>query len=117
MVTEYTRSGWVDPAGDVLISTPCFQETTREGAWTRTQPAARGEVGREDDARLAEMMQHVGEALARAGYTGPFGIDAYRHANGAGHGTVLNPLSEINARFTMDWHGALERDPVALTRS
>jgi hypothetical protein len=42
----------------------------------------------------------VAEALARAGYFGPFGIDAYlwRRAPGA---LELNPQSELNARYTM----------------
>ncbi len=100
---EYTRSGWVDRDGEVVISAPCFQQTTDAGAWTRTERAARGEVSREDDARLAEAFESAGRALARAGYFGPFGIDAFRHRVPGRAGDVLNPLSEINARFTMDW--------------
>jgi hypothetical protein len=69
-------------------------------------------VSREDDERLAETMEHVGVALAHAGYFGPFGIDAYRHrALDGSHATILNPLSEINARFTMDWATAFAADP------
>ena len=53
---------------------------------------------------------HAAEVLARAGYFGPFGIDAYRHrAQDGSARTVLNPLSEINARFTMDWALAMNR--------
>jgi hypothetical protein len=102
---EYTRSAWVTPRGTVVISGPCFQETTREGAWTRTERAERGAVSREDDARLEEAVAAAGSALARAGYFGPFGIDAFRHRSERGE--VLNPLSEINARFTMDWTEAM----------
>ncbi len=110
---EYTRSGWVGADGAITISRPCFQETTAHGAWTRTDCAGAGEVPREDDERLAETMQRVGEALVAAGYFGPYGIDAYRHqaANGA-RASVLNPLSEINARFTMDWATAFASDPL-----
>jgi hypothetical protein len=98
---EYTRSGLVTPRGEVVLSPPCFQETTREGAWTRTELAERGAVSRADDDDLARAVEAAGMALARAGYFGPFGIDAFRHRSARGE--VLNPLSEINARFTMDW--------------
>jgi hypothetical protein len=112
VVREYTRSGWVDASGAVTISRPCFQQTTAQGAWTMTECADAGAVSREDDEKLAETMQRSGEALARAGYFGPFGIDAYRHrALDGSHATILNPLSEINARFTMDWATAFATDP------
>jgi hypothetical protein len=106
---EYTRSGWVQPNGDVVVSAPCFQETTAHGAWTRTERSGRGEIAREDDARLEEAFAAAGAALARAGYFGPFGIDAYRHQAHDRDVDVLNPLSEINARFTMDWATALSQ--------
>jgi hypothetical protein len=98
---EYTRSAWITRRGEVVISPPCFQATTREGAWKSTELAERGAVSRADDARLEEAVAAAGAALAGAGYFGPFGIDAFRHRSA--HGEVLNPLSEINARFTMDW--------------
>ncbi len=98
---EMTRSAWVDAAGRLEIAPPCFQTTTAEGAWTATAPSARGEVDRADDAVLQRTVETVGRALHAAGYAGPFGIDAYRHR--LGDREVLNPLSEINARFTMDW--------------
>lgn len=105
VLRETTRSAFLTSDGDVVISPPCFQATTPEGAWVRTERAERGAVSRADDARLAEAVEAAGAALARAGYFGPFGIDAYRHAlpgRGGARG-VLNPLSEINARLTMDW--------------
>jgi len=101
---EFTRSGWVAPDGEVVVAPPCFQETTAEGAWTRTDAAGRGEVAHDDDARLEQATVAAGDALARAGYFGPFGIDAFRYrVSCRSKGEVLNPLSEINARFTMDW--------------
>jgi len=87
---------------------PCTQETTREGAWTGTQLAQAGELAHEDDSELEAAVESAGRALARAGYFGPFGIDAYRHRALDGSArTWLNPLSEINARFTMDWKLAM----------
>ncbi|MEM7309867.1 MAG: hypothetical protein AAF682_24535 [Planctomycetota bacterium] len=100
---EYTRSGWVHADGAIEVARPCFQRVTRAGAWTATAPAARGEVVRDDDARLAAAAEAAGIALAQAGYFGPFGIDAFRHRVPGATREVLNPLSEINARFTMDW--------------
>ena len=105
---EYTRSAFVDARGTVTISVPCTQETTREGAWTGTQLAQAGELAHEDDSELEAAVEAAGKALARAGYFGPFGIDAYRHRALDGSArTCLNPLSEINARFTMDWKLAM----------
>jgi hypothetical protein len=53
----------------------------------------------EDRNRLLETAEAVATALRRAGYVGPFGIDAwsYRREDGV---VVLNTLGEINARMT-----------------
>ena len=52
-----------------------------------------------DRNRLLETVEAAAAALRRAGYMGPFGIDAwsYRREDGV---VVLNPLGEINARMT-----------------
>jgi len=102
ITTEFTRSGHVTEAGEVIVSAPCFQATTAEGAWTFTESAGRGEVSPEDDLALAEALEVAGRALASSGYFGAFGIDAFRYRD-AGGTERLNPLSEINARYTMDW--------------
>jgi hypothetical protein len=102
---EFTRCGWVDPSGEVVIAPPCFQVTTPQGAWTKSEAAEAGALSRADDARLQESVEAAGRDLARAGYFGPYGIDAYRHSRPgrAAAIDVLNPMSEINARYTMDW--------------
>ena len=114
---EYTRSGWVHRDGRVIVAPPCFQETTSEGAWIRTALAAPDEVTRDDDERLGAAAQAAGDALATAGYFGPFGIDAFRHRLEGRRGDVLNPMSEINARFTMDWAESLGERADALLSS
>jgi hypothetical protein len=48
---------------------------------------------------LATAVMQTGEALQRAGYRGPFGIDAFVHRAADGS-TALHPLCEINARMT-----------------
>jgi hypothetical protein len=108
---EYTRSGWVRPDGTLELAGPCVQQTDAAGAWIRTDSAARGEVAREDDARLEAMLAATGAALADAGYRGPFGIDAFRHLVPGRTREVLNPMSEINARFTMDWATGMPARP------
>jgi hypothetical protein len=103
---EYTRNGWVHADGRVDVLAPGLQETTRTGAWLRTEAAHPDDVG-PDDARLTEATAAAGAALAATGYFGPFGVDAFRHRSLSSRGPreVLNPLSEINARYTMDWSG------------
>ena len=51
-------------------------------------------------ARLASEAKRVGEALAAAGYFGPFGVDAYSY-RGPLNAIHLQPRSEINARYSM----------------
>ena len=104
---EYTRSGLVRRDGTVALSAPCLQETHSSGAWLSTERASRGAVSREDDAVLEEATARAGERLAQAGYFGPFGIDAFRYRARLGGGDVLQPMSEINARLTMDWSTAM----------
>ena len=108
---EFTRSGWVARDGSVHVARPCLQRTTDSGAWISTRPASSAERDREDDARLEESCARAGEALATAGYFGPFGIDAFRHDAGPGTKERLNPLSEINARYTMDWTTGMTTRP------
>jgi hypothetical protein len=50
-------------------------------------------------ARLMETTESVAESLRRAGYAGPFGIDAWTYRKDDGS-IALNPLGEINARMT-----------------
>lgn len=109
---EFTRSAYVTRAGHLVLSGPCFQTTTPQGAWLGTRAADRFErCSANDDEALATTLETAGRALHQAGYFGPFGIDAYRHRRTDGQGSALNPLSEINARFTMDFAAALRLAP------
>ena len=53
----------------------------------------------QDRARLEEVTAGVAEALRRAGYVGPFGIDAWHWRRPDGT-VAFHPLGEINARMT-----------------
>jgi hypothetical protein len=103
VVQEHTRSGWVATDGTVCVSRPVVQSVDASGAWTASSAAPAGSLQRADDDALSAACHAAGTALAAAGYHGPFGIDAFHHREPGGAGVVLNPLSEINARFTMDW--------------
>ncbi len=111
IVREYTRSAWVRADGTISISEPCAQTTTEHGAWLETQRVDGSSISSADDQALQAMTERVGRALHARGYRGPFGIDAWRHRVPGSLATALNPLSEINARFTMDWATAMARDP------
>jgi hypothetical protein len=52
-----------------------------------------------EKSRLLETAESVAAALNRAGYAGPFGIDAWRYRTESGE-EILHPLGEINARMT-----------------
>jgi hypothetical protein len=62
-----------------------------------------------DRDHLLETVEAVGAALRRAGYVGPFGIDAWSYRNEDGT-VVLNPLGEINARMTFGLVAWAERE-------
>jgi hypothetical protein len=53
----------------------------------------------EAPAGMMEAVEGAGRALERAGYAGPFGIDAWEY-RGPGGSLAFNPLGEINARMT-----------------
>ena len=49
---------------------------------------------------LEKTAQEVGSRLHERGYSGPFGLDAWRYRKASGE-LALHPLGEINARMTM----------------
>ena len=67
------------------------------------------DLSEEDRGRLMQTVEAVAGALRRAGYVGPFGIDAwsYRKEDGT---IALNPLGEINARMTFGLVAWAERE-------
>ena len=54
-----------------------------------------------ESARLERVLDGVADALRRAGYSGPFGVDAWRYRRPGGE--TLHPLGEINGRLTFGW--------------
>lgn len=77
------------------------QRCDARGAWIASEPF---DGAPEIAARLEEEAWRVGEALAGAGYFGPYGVDSFVYDGGK-----LNPRSEINARYTMGFRGTTSR--------
>lgn len=101
IVREYAVHGYVTTDGRCDLAGVTRLVTDTDGAWLRNEPLARGDDPEHRDA-LLESATLVARALARTGYFGPFGIDAFswRDARGREH---LQPRSEINARYTMGY--------------
>jgi hypothetical protein len=97
---ELSLHGRIDPSGRLALGRVCVQETNAYRAWIGTRAATPEDIPASGRARLIERATMVGEALQRAGYFGPFGIDAYVYVTSSGR-RELNPLGELNARYTM----------------
>lgn len=99
-VADFAVHGWIPEQGSWSIGEPTRQQTDAQGRWQASDLAGDALEGHEHQALLATA-ERAAAALVRAGYFGPFGIDAYRYL---WHDQVrFNPLSEINARFTMGY--------------
>ena len=99
---EFAVHGYLHSDGAVEIHEPLVQECDEGGAWELTRPPRDGELSPSEAAQLDQSAFLVAGSLAKAGYFGPFGVDAYRWVTGAGE-RVLNPRGEVNARYTMGW--------------
>jgi hypothetical protein len=99
---------WMDRVADYGVSALLTQEELRIVGIHGQRVDRKGQfvgidlqpnISEGDRDRLLETVEAVATVLRRAGYVGPFGMDAwsYRQEDGA---VVLNPLGEINARMT-----------------
>jgi hypothetical protein len=101
IASEYALHGLLTAAGAWSLGVPVRQRCDAGGAWLATE--ALGEpLAEERDvvARLTTEAARVAAALTRAGYFGPFGIDAYTY-RGPRSELELQVRSEINARYSM----------------
>jgi hypothetical protein len=87
---------WMERTADFGCSALLTESGLRIVGFHRQMVDIKGQfAGIELPAEPPEMpVEKVAEALRRAGYVGPFGIDAWTYRNG------FNPLGEINARMT-----------------
>ncbi len=101
-VADFGLHGHVSALGTVVLGEPTWQQMSDEGAWLETRLAKPGQLGRDEAYSLVTTAKAAGDALAKAGYLGPFGIDAFRWRDE--HGKLQwNPRCEINARYSMGW--------------
>ncbi|EYF04906.1 hypothetical protein [Chondromyces apiculatus] len=99
---DFSQHGHLTPAGALVLGAPCVQRCDERGTWLATARAAPADLAPDEARALHEAATTTGEALAAAGYFGPFGIDAFRFRDAAGE-VRWNPRCEINARYTMGW--------------
>jgi hypothetical protein len=98
---EYAAHGFIAHDGPVAVGEIVMQRCDARGAWVATEPLPSGALAIPGTLeRLSQERMRVAEALASAGYFGPFGIDAYAYRDDRGQ-LQLQPRSEINARYSM----------------
>ncbi len=100
---EASTCGWVEPDGTIHTRAPTRQNYDKQGAWIGNWigPDAQ-QVPMEFQETLLAAAHSSAQALSRAGYSGPFGIDSFAYLR-PDQKIGLHPVSDINARFTMDW--------------
>ncbi|HKO94259.1 MAG TPA: hypothetical protein VJU61_24065, partial [Polyangiaceae bacterium] len=97
---EVCQHGVVEPGGRVEFGQPCWQHTDAQRAWLGSTLVRPGELSAEAQRALLRSAEQAAQALSGAGYFGPFGVDAYFWRTPQGS-LQLNPLGELNARYTM----------------
>ena len=94
--------GWLGAEGTLSLGKPTVQTIDASGRWLSTRPASPLELNSEERAQLENAARATAQALSRAGYFGPFGLDAFRWRapDGTQH---FQPRCELNARYSMGW--------------
>lgn len=102
VTANYSAVGWLDEDGAVRLTGLTEFMTTSAGQYAghRIAPPGANPRLRAVAELLEAAFHHAGAHLAALGYVGPFGIDAYSYADDSGE-PQLQPLSEVNSRFTM----------------
>lgn len=101
LTLELSQHGLLTASGSLTLGRLCIQRTDENRAWQETRPALPDEVSAATHGRLQREATSVAEALQRIRYFGPFGVDAFIYRDGEEE--VLNPRSEINARYSMGY--------------
>lgn len=101
-VADFSLHGRLAREGSVVRGRPVTVENHADGAFADARPAGANELLAGELDALRAAFDRAADALARAGYFGPFCIDAFRWRDP--DGTLhFHALSELNARFTMGW--------------
>lgn len=99
IVQEFALHGYLEQSGDVRLGQVCTQTVARVEGWQGSHLAER--LAPHHVAALMDTGVLVAQALHQAGYFGPFGFDAFLWQDGSD--VRLQPLSDLNARYTMGW--------------
>jgi hypothetical protein len=99
---DFALHGHLRPEGGVVLGEPTCQRCDDTGAWLGSTRAAPGDLSSAERTALLEHAGLAAAALHRAGYFGPFGVDAFRWEGPSGE-RRFNPRCEINARYSMGW--------------
>lgn len=102
---------WRDKRFD--LGRACVQDVSERGVFRAVRLAKDRELDESEHQSLFTQGDRVANALGRAGYFGPFGIDAYRYDLDGSIGFCA--LSEINARYTMGFVTGFPRHPSQLS--
>jgi hypothetical protein len=94
--------GWLTAEGECTLGAPTVQQLDGSGAWQGTTLAEPGVLAVHELDALQTAARQTAEALHRAGYFGPFGVDAFRWRTPAGE-VRFQPRCELNARYSMGW--------------
>jgi len=100
LVREVGIHGLIDANRRFVLGRVCVQETNEYRAWISTRLATAEDLSPAQTSQLLSRAESVAAALIGAGYFGPYGIDAYLFKTPSG-AVELNPLSELNARYSM----------------
>lgn len=101
---EFSLHGFLWRDGRFQLGHPCVQTVTDRGVFRDVRRALSDDLASHERAALFGAAETTAYALNKAGYFGPFGIDAYRYRmhEGATRESFC-ALSEINARYTMSF--------------
>jgi hypothetical protein len=109
--SDFGLHGFVDERGGVTLGEVTTQRVDANGAWVSTERASRDALRDDERSALIDAATRSANALAKAGYFGPFGVDAFRWIDADGS-RRFNPRCEVNARYSMGWAvGMGERRP------
>jgi hypothetical protein len=100
-LADFAWHGHLARDGRVTYGVPTRQSVDEKGRWLGSAVAEPGVLEEYERLALRLEVERASAHLARAGYWGPFNVDAYRYRSGSGTG--FEPRCEINARYTMGW--------------
>lgn len=99
-LADFALHGTLAVDGVLTAGSPTVQQIDAGDAWRGSRLATTDELAETERSALRSALSEAAHALARVGYAGPFGIDAFRHRDAAGH-TYFCACCDVNARYTM----------------